>query len=34
MLREVVASESTSGRARLSKAVVHALAGKVQVESL
>ena len=34
MLREVVASESTSGRARISKAVVRALAGKAQVESL
>lgn len=34
MLREVVASESTSGRARLSKAAVRALAGKAQVESL
>jgi len=34
MLREVVASESTSGRARLSKAAVRALTGKTQVESL
>ena len=34
MLREVVASESTSGRARLSKAAVRALTGKAQVESL
>jgi len=34
MLREVVANESTSGRARLSKAAVRALAGKAQVESL
>lgn len=34
MLREVVASESTSGRARLSKAAVRSLAGKAQVESL
>ncbi len=34
MLREVVASESTSGRARLSKAAVHTFAGKAQVESL
>lgn len=34
MLREVVASESASGRARLSKAAVRALTGKTQVESL
>jgi len=34
MLREVVASESTSGRARLSKAAVRSLTGKAQVESL
>ena len=34
LLREVVASESPSGMARLSKAAVKALTGKAQVESL
>ncbi len=34
MLREVVASESSSGMARLSKAAVKAVAGKTQLESL